>query len=155
MRRKDREVTEKHELLEIIAQCKVCRLGVLDAQGVYIVPMNFGYTYEDDQLSLFFHSAKEGRKIDALRANASVCFEMDCGHQLLEAKTPCGYGYAFKSIIGQGQVSFIQNIGEKELALKALMRQQCGREFAFSDCMMQSVVVFKIVVECFSGKVHE
>lgn len=128
---------------------------MLDSQGLYIVPMNFGYTYEGDQLSLFFHSAKEGRKIDALRANANVCFEMDCGHQLLEAKMPCGYGYAFKSIIGQGKACFIESTGEKEIALKALMRQQCGREFVFNESMMQSVVVFKITVECFSGKIHE
>lgn len=155
MRRKDREIADDQLFLEIIDQCKVCRLGLLDAQGIYIVPMNFGYIYEDEQLSLFFHSAKEGRKLDALRANPAVCFEMGCEHQLLEASTPCGYGYAFKSIIGQGKVSFIESVGEKKLALQALMHHQCGGEFIFSDCMMQSVVVFKVLVECISGKIHE
>lgn len=58
MRRKDREVTQISELMQIIDQCKVCRIGMQDKDELYIVPMNFGYTYEVNQLELFFHSAK-------------------------------------------------------------------------------------------------
>lgn len=75
LRRKDREVTETNELIQIIDQCKVCRIGMQDNAGLYIVPMNFGYTYENNQLVLFFHSAKEGRKIQALKENSVVCFD--------------------------------------------------------------------------------
>lgn len=67
MRRKDREVTCEADKLAILDECKVCRVALQDEQGLYIVPMNFGYQYESDRLTLYFHSAKSGRKITALQ----------------------------------------------------------------------------------------
>lgn len=154
MRRKDREVTELNELMQIIDQCKVCRIAMQDKDGLYIVPMNFGYTYDKSQLVLFFHSAKEGRKIRALKENSSVCFEMDCEHRLITADVACNYGYYFKSIIGNGKVVFIDAIEEKKTALSLLMKHQTGQDFSFDDQMVKSVSVFKIIVHTYSGKDH-
>jgi nitroimidazol reductase NimA-like FMN-containing flavoprotein (pyridoxamine 5'-phosphate oxidase superfamily) len=154
MRRKDREVTEVNELLQIIDQCKVCRVAMQDQAGLYIVPLNFGYTFENDQLVLFFHSAKEGRKIDALTANSDVCFEMDCEHRLISADEACGYGYYFKSVIGNGRAVFVDNVTEKEHALSVLMKHQTGKDFIFDERMVEGVCVFKIIVHHFTGKDH-
>lgn len=154
MRRKDREVIDLKELLQIIDQCKVCRIAMHDKAGLYIVPMNFGYTYENGQLELFFHSAKEGRKISALKENSNVCFEMDCEHRLITADVACNYGYFFKSIIGNGKVVFIDSIEEKKTALSLLMKHQTGQDFSFDDQMVNSVSVFKIIVHNYSGKEH-
>lgn len=155
MRRKDREVTQINDLLNIIDNCKVCRIGTRDKNGLYIIPMNFGYTYEFDKLTLFFHSAKEGRKIDALLENSDVCFEMDYGHHLIEGETPCEYGYSFKSIIGNGSAKFINDIEEKKYALTMFMKHQIGQEPQFNNKMVESVCVFKIDVYSFSGKEHK
>lgn len=59
MRRKDREVTNPIDLKNILDICNICRVAYQDAEGMTIVPMNFGYVY-DDHLSLYFHSAKLG-----------------------------------------------------------------------------------------------
>ena len=59
-------------------------MAVHDEEGMYIVPLNFGYTYEDDVLKLYFHSAGEGRKVDALAADPKVAIEMDTDHYLVE-----------------------------------------------------------------------
>lgn len=152
MRRKDREVTQKEELQEIIKCCKVVRLGLQDEEGIYIVPLNFGYQYEDNQLVFYFHSAKEGRKIDAIAVNPKVCIEMDCEHQLVEAETACAYGYSFLSIIGNGTAHFVTDREEKKMALSLLMRHQTGKEFAFTDEMTEAVCVFKVLVTSFTGK---
>ena len=64
MRRKNREVTDRARIEEIIRSCHVCRLGFVDDGRAYIVPMNFGYVEEDGKYVFYFHSAKEGRKID-------------------------------------------------------------------------------------------
>ncbi len=64
MRRKDREVVDQKEIMQIIDNCKVCRIAMHDKEGLYIVPLNFGYSYENSQLVLFFNRAKEGRKIN-------------------------------------------------------------------------------------------
>ena len=62
MRRKDREISDYSEIIRIIESCSVCRLGLMDENEAYIVPMNFGYIVENKDLTLYFHSAKEGRK---------------------------------------------------------------------------------------------
>src|SRR5690606_1587519 len=109
---------------------------------------------ENNQLVLFLHSAKVGRKISALKENNDVCFEMDCEHSLIIAEVACSYSYSFKSIIGNGKAVFIDDIEEKTKALSILMKHQTGQEFSFNDIMVNSVTVFKIVVEEFTGKYH-
>lgn len=154
MRRSDREVTDISELLAIIDACKVCRLALQDNEGLYIVPLNFGYACENGQLTLYFHSAKEGRKIGALVANPAVCFEMDCGHRLIEGENACGYGYSFQSIIGTGTAEFVTNTDEKKKALSLLMKHQTGNDFMFSDADINFVAVFQIKVSEMTGKYH-
>lgn len=154
MRRKDREVTEANELIQIIDQCKVCRIAMQDEEGLYIVPMNFGYTYDNNQLVLFFHSAGEGRKISTLKKNSNICFEMDCEHKLIPADLACDYGYSFKSIIGNGKTDFIEDNAEKKSALSALMKHQTGKDYSFEDSMVTGIAVFKIIVNNFTGKYH-
>ena len=90
MRRKEREITDTHQLQQILEECKVCRVAMQDKDGLYLVPLNFGYQYQDGKLTLYLHSSKEGRKISALSQNSSVCFEMDCSHKLVEGDVACG-----------------------------------------------------------------
>ena len=78
MRRKDREIIDIEQIRDIIEKCKVCRLAMQDEEGLYLVPLNFGYEFEKESLALYFHSAKEGRKLRAIQKNSKVCFEMDC-----------------------------------------------------------------------------
>jgi nitroimidazol reductase NimA-like FMN-containing flavoprotein (pyridoxamine 5'-phosphate oxidase superfamily) len=154
MRRKDREITETGDMLALIERCKVCRLGMSDGGQAYIVPLNFGYTFADNSLALFFHSAREGRKIDILQKNKRVCFEIDCGHELLEAETACGHGFAFSSLIGFGTIEFISGPGEKTRALNILMKHQTGKDiqYSYSEAELNAVCVYKMNVAEFTGK---
>ncbi|MDR2729875.1 MAG: pyridoxamine 5'-phosphate oxidase family protein [Treponema sp.] len=157
MRRKDREITNLNEKLEIISKCKVCRLALAEDNVPYVVPLNFGYSFDNEILTLYFHGAKEGRKIDILRKNDQACFEMDCDTKLIEAKTASNYSYAFKSIIGSGKVYFIDDAQEKHRALNFLMKHQTGNdtEYCFSDSDLARTAVYKLVVDEFSGKKRE
>ena len=152
MRRKDREVTEISDILSIIDSCKVCRIGMTDDQGIYIVPMNFGYEFVDNRLDIYVHCAKEGRKLSAIAVNPSVCVEMDCEHQLTEGEVACEYGYRFASVIGNGKAHILKDIEEKKHGLSVLMRHQTGREFVFEDAQTKSVAVVRIKIEAFTGK---
>ncbi|MDF2820784.1 MAG: 5-nitroimidazole antibiotic resistance protein [Clostridiales bacterium] len=153
MRRRDREVTRKEEIFDIIDQCKVCRIAMIDNGKPYIVPMNFGYEEIDDKLIFYFHSAKQGRKIDIMKSNNQVCVEMDCEHQLVEADIACDYGYYFASLIGNGTVNFIDEITLKKHALLKIMSHQTGRDdFTFDDKSVQSVAVFQIIMDDYAGK---
>ena len=64
MRRRDREITDREKMLEIVAECDCCRLGLVDNGEAYIVPMNFGFEDAGSALTLYFHCAAEGRKLD-------------------------------------------------------------------------------------------
>ena len=152
MRRKDREVTEPAALLEIIRECKICRVAMQDEPGLYIVPLNYGYEFDGDKLTLYFHSAKEGRKIDILSKAPVVAFEMDCSHQLIESEIACRNGYAYKSIIGQGNASLIEDTDEKIKGLSLIMIHQTGKEFEMPPQAANSVAVFRINATEFTGK---
>lgn len=155
MRRKDREVTDLGAIERIIGDCKVFRLGMLDGARPYVVPMNFGYDLREGALELYCHSAAEGRKVEVLRKNPEVCFEMDCGHELVEAEVACGYSFAFSSVIGDGRVAFLEGPEEKLRALLKIMEHQTGRsDFAIPPEAVARILVFKVVAASFAAKRH-
>lgn len=63
MRRADREVKSAEEIRAIFALCKTCHVAMVDEGMPYVVPLSFGYELQDGELTLFFHSAKVGRKM--------------------------------------------------------------------------------------------
>ena len=73
MRRKDREVTNIIEILQIIEKAKVLHLALFDADYPYIVPLHYGYEYTEGILIFYMHCAKEGHKLDLIRSNPNVC----------------------------------------------------------------------------------
>lgn len=149
MRRKDLEVKSRAEIEEILGLCKVCRLAMIANGKPYVVPLNFGYAWMDDELTLYFHSGLKGKKIDALQANAQVCFEMDWeGGVTGEGDVACRYSYAFRSIIGAGQVQFAQTNDEKRHGFNCIMRHQTGRDdWTFSDKHLAVASVFSVRAE--------
>jgi len=101
MRRKDREIEDRAELESIISAANVCRLAMSENDRPYIVPLCFGYKNDN----LYFHSAGEGKKLEMLRKNKYVCFEMDIDHELVRADLPCESEMKYRSVIGFGQAS--------------------------------------------------
>jgi nitroimidazol reductase NimA-like FMN-containing flavoprotein (pyridoxamine 5'-phosphate oxidase superfamily) len=154
MRRKDREITNINDKIAVISKCKVCRLGLSENNYPYIVPLNYGYTYKNEKLTLFFHGAKEGRKIEIIKNNNNACFEIDCDTKLIEAEKPFNYSYEFKSIIGFGKIVFPETNEEKTNGLNELMKQQTGKEikYSYTEEELKSVCVYKMEVEEFTGK---
>ncbi|MGN1029055.1 MAG: pyridoxamine 5'-phosphate oxidase family protein, partial [Bacilli bacterium] len=112
-------------------------------------------SYLNDKLTLYFHSAKEGRKLDGIVENPEVAFEMDCEHKLIEAEIPCLHGFSYKSIIGNGVSSIVENMEEKKSALSLLMKHQTGKDFTFEDKHAKAVTVFKVEVTNFSAKEYK
>ena len=153
MRRKDREVTNENEIISIIDQCDVCKIAMIDKDKPYVVPMNFGYSVRNHIVTLYFHSANEGRKIDVLKINPNVCIEMDCGHKLLIGDTDCAYSMEYESLIGNGQVEFIESIAEKNFALTLIMKKYTSKDnFSFDEKAISRLTVFQIVLSDLVGK---
>ena len=149
MRRKDKEITDKTFIYSLLKRAKVLRLGLSDSNIPYIVPLSFGI--KENQL--FFHSAKKGKKIDILKKNKNVCFEIDLDSKLKEGDTPCEYGTDYYSVIGFGVAEFIENFEEKKEALNVIIEHYTGKlDNVLLDIMIKRVSVFKVVINEISGK---
>ncbi len=155
MRRKDREVTDRDTILGVIQQCRYCRLGFYDEGEVYILPLNYGYAFKGDQLYLYFHGAKEGRKIDLISRGGSVGFQMDAEYSFKLGESACNSTASYQSIIGNGEVSFVTDVSAKIEALKTIMRQQTQREdWPFDESAVNAIAVFQLKVTKLSCKIH-
>ena len=148
MRRKDREIKERSTIEEIIRQSQVCRLAMVDQDKPYVVPMNFGFKWP----YLYFHSAREGRKIEVLRKNPQVCFEFDHLIKLKKNKEACEWGLAYTSVIGEGKAVLVEDIKEKELALGVIMAQYSDRQFIFPQETLEKTAVIQVLITQISGK---
>ena len=155
MRRADREVTNREELEEILRDCQVIHVGAQDGQGMFIVPMNYGYTLERGKLTLYLHSAQEGRKVSAFRAGGSVAFEMDGRHALSPADAACAYSYRYQSIMGSGSIRELTGFAEKRAALGRIMEHMTGRgDWDFPGAALEKTAVFALEAEAWTGKAN-
>jgi len=153
MRRNDREVTGIVGIGEILLQCKTCHVAMIDGDLPYVVPLSYGYQIlPGNILELYFHSALEGKKLTVLKHNNKVCFEMAREGKPVQTETPCNSGYYFASIIGFGEVVFIDDMDEKCNALSIIFKHQANRDAKFTAEQANSVCVFKIVSTDFTGK---
>ncbi len=151
MRRKDRQITDFNEIIEIIKKCDVCRIALHDGDFPYIVPLNFGLDVQGQQVFFYFHAATEGKKLDLIAKDNRASFEMDCDHNfiLYEERMSCTMGYA--SVTGHGTIEIVPE-EDKYNALKILMRQYHAEDFAFNKDMMQVTTVMKMTVIDMVGK---
>ena len=152
MTKRERQVTDPAEIARILETGKVLHLGLAVDNEPYVVPMNYGHTFEDGKLTLYLHSALRGKKLDMIRANPSVFFEISCDLQPFEGKLPCQYGLVYSSIMGRGKAHIVEDVEEKKQAMTHLMKTQTGKDFSFEDRLVSIVAVIRIDVEEYTAK---
>lgn len=152
MTRRERQVTDINEIIKILDNSKVLHLGLVDGDEPYVVPMNYGYTYENEKLTIWLHCARQGRKLDIMKVNPKVFFEMEYGITPFEGEVACKYGITYSSIMGKGVATIIEDVETKKIALSSLMKTQTGKDFEFEDRMAEVVGVVKIDVLEFTAK---
>lgn len=153
MRRHDREITAFDDMVAVVKRCDVCRLGFSDAAEPYIVPLNFGMKREEDRLTLYFHCAREGRKLALFRQNPRVCFEMDCDHALQPAADASHCTMRYACVMGTGTLEQVEG-EEKREALCRLMEHYGQTATTFPAPVLAKTVALKLTVETISGKRH-
>ena len=153
MRRKDRQITDLEAIRAILDKAKVLHLAMIDGDRPYVVPLNYGYTLADGRLTLYLHSAKEGRKLDVLQQNDRVAFVLETDVSPVSGgDIPCKYGEAYASVMGEGRAVLLTDSAEKMAALSILMKTQTGRDFAFTPAMTDAVAVLRLDVDSFTAK---
>ncbi len=153
MRRAEREIKDFNDIAAVVERCQVVRLAMIDNNKPYIVPVNFGYTADEGRLTLYMHSAKTGRKMDILKNNPYVCFEMDCLINIVKGDIACSWTAENESVIGSGKVEFINDVHEKKAALDILMKRYgfAGTP-VYNEKVLEKTCVYKITADEISGK---
>jgi len=152
MTKRERQITDHNQIMNILDTAKVLHLGLAVENEPYVVPMNYGYTMEEGKLVLYLHSALQGKKLDMIRANPRVFFEMDCDLIPFEGKVACQYGLAYSSVMGRGSARIVEDVEEKKKAMSVLMKTQTGKDFSFEDKLVSIVAVIRIDVSEYTAK---
>ena len=152
MTKRERQVIDEQQIRNILDAGKVLHLGLAVDNEPYVVPMNYGYTHEDGKLVMYLHSAVRGRKLDMIRANSRVFFEISTDLLPFEGEKPCQYGMVYSSVMGRGTATIVEDVEEKMKAMSVLMKTQTGKDFTFDEKLVSIVAVIRIDVEEYTAK---
>jgi len=152
MTKRERQITDEAQITAILDAGKVLHLGLAVDNEPYVVPMNYGYTRENGKLVMYLHSAVRGKKLDMIRANPRVFFEIDCDLVPFESELPCQYGLSYSSVMGKGIAHIVDDVEEKKKAMSILMKTQTNKDFTFEDRLVSVVAVIRIDVESYTAK---
>lgn len=150
--RREREVTDLGQICAILDRAKILHLAMVDEGMPYVVPMNYGYTMENGQLTFYLHGATEGRKLDILRVNPKVFVELETDVIPFEGEAACQHGTGYSCVMGEGTAEIIEDVEGKKESLSRLMKTQTGKDFVFTDKMVTGVTAIRITVSSYTAK---
>ncbi len=140
-------------MISIIERGKVCHLALIDSGMPYVVPLNYGADTDGELPVFYFHGAKEGKKIDCIRANPAGCLSIDVGHELVTGESGCDWGMKYASVIARGRLEIVDDPDEKKKGLDLLMRQYAGRMgFSYDPKVFAMTAVIKMTVTGITAK---
>jgi len=153
LRRQDRALEGRAALEGVLAEADCCHLALVDGTEPYLVTLNYGFVWQGELPVLYFHSAREGRKLDILRRSPRVCFSVDTGHELITAPSDCGWGMRYTSLVGWGSVTLVDDPTEARRGLDAVMTHYAGpRPFEYDPKVLGVTQVLRLEVTELSGK---
>jgi uncharacterized protein len=151
MLRKEREMSEE-EVKNFMLEAKLGRLGMSQNGEPYVIPI--GYIYDQKADEIYMHCAKKGRKIDAIKANPTVCFETDEMTRVVVADIPCEYDTIFRSVIAFGTASFVEVPSKKVEAMSRIFEKYAGEaaKVPITEKSVEGTQVIMIKIKSKTGK---
>ncbi|MBG0858659.1 MAG: pyridoxamine 5'-phosphate oxidase family protein [Bacteroidales bacterium] len=149
MRRKDREIKDNKIIEEILLKSDICRLGLIDNNEAYIVPVNYGYK---DGI-IYIHSAPAGRKIELIRKDNRVSFEVEFTSEIVRNKIPCKWASRYRSVMGKGTVLIVDEINSKKKGLDLILKKYgAAGDLGYDDSALSRMVLLKLIITSVTGK---
>lgn len=148
MRRKNKEIQNRSIIEEILHNTLICRMGIITDDVPYIVPVNYGY--KDG--CIYIHSAPEGRKIDLLRLNNKVSFEIEYDHEIMDEGDSCDCTTKYRSLMGVGFVDILTDYNDKIHGLDILMKQHGRDQNSYKKKLVDNMVILKLNIHEVTGK---
>ena len=129
-------------------------MATLNSNGFpYVTPVHFIYSNK----KIYIHGLVRGQKIDNIRDNPKVCFEIDKMEKFLLSEVPCDVNTEYVSVIITGEARILNNEDKKTEVLKKIVEKYVpslvGREFPKN--MLKATGVIEVsVIEC-TGKFYK
>jgi len=152
------EIKSKEKIIEFLSSQQTGRISSIDEDGYpQIIPMNFVFISD----VIYMHSHVRGEKLDNIRRNQKVGFEVDKNLEFLPSyfSDPTDASLAdtlYISVVIKGNASIVSDKEEKTIALNGLMEKyqpEGGYEPIKPDMdVLKGVEVIKIVPELLRGK---
>ncbi len=149
MRRLDKLIADENVINEILLKTDICRLGLVENNEAYIVPVNFAYS----EGVIYIHSALSGRKMDIIRLNNKVTFEMEYHHEIVKSDIPCGWTAKYRSVTGSGTITIVTDDTSKKHGLDLIMRKYGAEmELNYESGPLSRMVILQLKIESLTGK---
>lgn len=151
IRRKERAVTDPKEIRAVLREAKYVTVAMCADDEPYLVTLSYGY--DEERGCIYFHCAREGKKVEILRENSLVWGQalVDGGYQ----QGRCAHFYRTTQF--RGRVTFIEDPSEKEHALRLMINKlDSDPTMVIKEQMtpnaVQEVLIGRIDIDFMSGK---
>ena len=151
-------IKSKDKIIQFLNEEQTGRISSIDKNGYpQIIPMNFVFIND----AVYIHSHIRGEKLDNVRRNKKVGFEVDKSLEFLPSyfSDPTDASLAdtlYISVVIKGNASIVSDKEEKTNALNGLMKKyqpEGGYESIKPDMdVLKEVEVIKIIPESLRGK---
>ena len=149
MRKANQEITDNNVIEDILSTSKICRIAMTDADYPYILPFNYGYRDH----CIYIHAAPEGKKIDLLKKNNKVCFEIEQKAEIVKNDHACKWSTIYRSVVGYGEVEIITDFNQKQRGMEIIMAHYGAPEnIEFETKQINAMVILKLAISDITGK---
>ena len=127
-------ITDWQTACDILDAAHVIHLALVDQDGPYCVPVNFARKGH----ALYLHSSTAGKKLDAMRADNRVSFAVETDLKIKTAATACKWGYDFRSVVGFGTATVVEDAQERLEGMNAIIEKWAGETLPMNEKMFQT-----------------
>ena len=144
-------ITDRQGMESLLQEALVGCLATVGPDGSpYITPLHFVY----HQGKIYCHCAFEGRKIDNIRADPRVCFEVHELIKIVQSQRACDFGTRYRSVLVFGRARSLPDVDEKVTVLTALAEKYAGGQIVQPPTpeRAKGTEVVEITIEEMTGK---
>jgi hypothetical protein len=149
MRRHDKEIKDQNIIEDILNNSELCRIGLVEDGMAYIVPLNYGYA---DGI-IYMHSAPNGRKMEILRRNNRVSFEIELFSDIVKKDVACRWTAKYRSVMGHGTVQIISDPEKKRTGMDVIMRKYGFKgDIVYDEASLSRMIILELKIDAIQGK---
>ena len=107
------------EISDLLREAEVGHLATLGPQGPYVIPVHYAY----DMDKIYFHCGTEGKKLENIKYDPRVCFQVEEMMEITPHQSPCKYNTRYRSVIVEGRVDYVTDEAAKMHALNSIVEK--------------------------------